>query len=63
VHEIKIMLATWKICRLRKKMKSVDSMVIRRINIICLQESKWACEKCRHENTDMESGIQKKRGI
>ena len=34
MHESKIMLATWNICRLRKKMKSVDRMVIRRINII-----------------------------
>ena len=41
------MLATWNIGTLMRKMEWVDTMIRRRINIICLHATKWAGEKSK----------------
>ena len=47
-HESRIRLAIWNIGTLTEKMiELVDTMIRRRINIICLHETKWAGEKSR----------------
>ena len=48
VHDSKLRLATWNIgILIGKGMEIVDTMIRRKINIICLQETKWIGERCR----------------
>ena len=47
VHDSKLRLATWNIGTLTGKgMEIVDTMIRRKVNIICLQETKWIGERC-----------------
>lgn len=48
VHESEIHFGSWNIGTLSgKSMKIVNTIVKRKINFMCLQETKWTCENCR----------------
>ena len=48
VHDRRIRFGTWNIGTLtRKSMEIVDVMVRRKINFMCLQETKWTGEKAK----------------
>ncbi|XP_020233683.1 craniofacial development protein 2-like [Cajanus cajan] len=48
VHETKIRIGTWNVGTLTgKAMEIVDTMIRRRINFMCLQETKWIGEKAK----------------
>ena len=52
VHGNKIHLGTWNVGTLTgKAMEVVDTMIRRRINIMCLQETKWVGTKAKELDT------------
>ncbi len=52
VHERRIRFGTWNVGTLTgKSMEIVDTMIRRRINFMCLQETKWVGEKAKELDT------------